>query len=46
MLSIKIDVYVTVVSMEEAEDIAHDLHEFLNNNGITNSTNVTNDISY
>lgn len=44
--SILIEVNVTVSSTEEAKEIAYDLHEILNDNGITNSVNVTNEISY
>jgi len=41
-MSVRIDVYVTV---EEVEDIAHDLHEILNKCGVTNSVNITDDIN-
>ncbi|WP_279289838.1 hypothetical protein [Clostridium botulinum] len=42
----KIEVNVTVENMYEAKEIAHDLHKILNDNGITNSTNVTDEVSY
>jgi len=32
---------VTVESKEIAKEIAHDIHEILNDNGITNNINVT-----
>lgn len=38
-----ITVYVDAESLADAEDIAHDIHEILNNQGITNSTHVSND---
>ena len=44
-MSVRIDVYVTVENIKEVEEIAHDLHEILNDNGITNSVNVTDDIN-
>lgn len=45
MFSVLIDVNVTVNDMDEAKDIAYDLHDILNDAGITNSVNVTNEIS-
>lgn len=44
--SILIEVNVTIGKIKEAEEIAHDSHEILSDNGITNSVNVTNQISY
>ena len=38
-----LQVYIEVDSEKDAEDIAHDIHEILGNNGITNSINVIND---
>jgi hypothetical protein len=46
MFSVLIKVDVTVEKNEDAEDIGRDLHEFLNNNAIINSVNVTDEISY
>ena len=46
MFSVLIEVNITVDNMEDAKNIAHDLHEILNNNGITNSVNLTEEISY
>ncbi|EQB4340900.1 hypothetical protein ACYJ2U_001619 [Clostridium botulinum] len=45
-ISVKIEVNVIVENMDEAKEIAHDLHKILNDNGITNSTNVTDEVSY
>lgn len=45
MLSILINVNITVESIEDARDIADDLSEILNDNGIINSINVTDEIS-
>jgi len=38
-----LEVYIDVDSEEDAKDIAHDIHEILGDNGITNSVNVIND---
>jgi hypothetical protein len=40
-MSVKIEVYVTVDSVDEARDIAQHLEEMLDDNGIINSVNVT-----
>lgn len=45
MISVLIEVNVTVDSVEEAKGISEDLHEILNENNITNSVNVTDEIS-
>lgn len=45
MFSIRLDVYVTVESIKDAEEIADDLHTILNKCGVTNSINVTDDIN-
>lgn len=45
-ISVLIEVNVTVSNIDEAKAIAHDLSEILNNNGITSSVNVTDEISY
>ena len=37
-----LQVYIEVNSEKDAEDIAHDIHEILGDNGITNSVNVIN----
>jgi len=41
----KIEVFVTVEHVEDAQEIATDLHKILSDNGITNSVNVTDEIS-
>lgn len=46
MISIKIEVFVTVNDLKEANKISNDLHEILNDNGITNIVIVTDEISY
>ena len=38
-----LEVYIEADSLETAKDIAHDIHEILGDNGITNSVNVIND---
>ena len=38
-----LQVYIEVDSIKDAEEIAHDIHEILGDNGITNSVNVIND---
>ena len=43
MKSILLEVWVAVESKDEAREIGHDIHEILNNNGITNSVDVTNE---
>jgi hypothetical protein len=45
VISVLIEVNVTVENVEEANDIAEHLHETLNRNGITNSVNATDEIS-
>jgi len=35
-----LEVYIDVDTIEDAEEIAHDLHEILGDNGITNSVSV------
>lgn len=40
-----IKVYVEASDVNEAQDIANDLSEILNNNGITNSVDVDKEIS-
>jgi len=35
-----LQVYIEANSEKDAEDIAHDIHEILGDNGITNSVNV------
>jgi len=44
-ICVMLEVYVTVENIEEAKEIAHDLHEILGDRGVTNSINVTDDIS-
>jgi len=43
MKKILLEVWVTVESKEDAEEIANDIHEILGDNGITNSVNVINE---
>ena len=43
MEEVLIKVYVTVDNMQDANDIADDIHEILNDNGIKNSTDVNED---
>ena len=38
-----LQVYIEVNSEKDAKDIAHDIHEILGDNGITNSVKVTDD---
>lgn len=45
MFSILIEVNVTVEDIEDAQEIANDLHEILNDSGITNSVVLTEEIS-
>jgi hypothetical protein len=45
-LKVKYPVNVTVDTVDEATEIASDLKEILDKNGITNSVNVTDEISY
>lgn len=45
MISVLIEVNVTVENIEDANDIAHDISEILDNNGVVNSVNVTDKIS-
>jgi len=35
-----LEVYIEADSLETAKDIAHDIHEILGKNGITNGVNV------
>lgn len=42
MLSVLIEINVTVKDMDEAVEIADDLHDILNDCGIKNSVNTTN----
>lgn len=44
--SIPIIVNVTVTNIEDAEEIAHDLKEILDDNGFTNSVELTDEISF
>ena len=46
MISVLIEVNVTVKNVNEAKEIANTLHELLNDYGTTNSVNVTDEISY
>lgn len=39
-MSVKIEVNVTVDSINDAKDIAYDLQEILNNNNITNTVTI------
>jgi len=41
MKQILLEVWLTVESRKDAEEIAHDIHEILGNNGITNSVKIT-----
>ncbi|MBP2245314.1 hypothetical protein J2Z28_001932 [Paenibacillus xylanexedens] len=41
----KVEVFITVEKVEDVEVIAKDLHEILCDNGITNSINITDEIS-
>ena len=43
--SVLIEVNVTVNDMDEARDIAKDIHDIISDAGITNSVNVTDEIS-
>lgn len=45
MISVKLEVYVTVDNVEDAKEVAHDLKEILDDNGITNNVVVTDEIS-
>ena len=45
MISVLIEVNVTVEDIDEANNIAEDLHDILCDDGIENSTNVTDKIS-
>lgn len=36
-------VYIEVDSIETAKDVAHDIHEILGDNGITNGVEVVNE---
>jgi len=38
-----LEVYIEVDSEKDAKNIAHDIHEILGDNGITNSVKVIND---
>jgi len=40
-----IELYVTVESKAEAKEIADDIHEILNDSGVTNSLIVTDEFS-
>lgn len=43
MDSVLIKVYVTVDSIDDAEDIADDIHEILSDSGIINGAEVVNE---
>jgi len=45
LISIKLEVWLTVNNSTEAKDIADDIHNILNKNGITNNINVTDEYS-
>ena len=45
MFSILIEVNVEVESLADAHEIADDLHEILNDSRVTNSINITDEIS-
>lgn len=45
MICIKLEVFVTVETVEDAEEVAHDLNKILNKCGITNNVIVTDEIS-
>lgn len=46
MKSILLEVWVYVESSDEAEEIAHDIREILNDSGLTNHVYVTDKESY
>jgi len=39
-MQILLELYIDVNSIKDAEDVAHDIHEILGDNGIINSVNV------